>query len=610
MLTTSRNTVRPYISTNRFSVKKAFITAMAALLVLLCSAGCSTVERSNSVTSGAIGLSSQSKTSNEKLLDEQVFPKDKVVKVNITIDEASFQDMLDNAVDEQFKQASVEYNGMVFDNIAIRTKGNSSLRSIVNDQNSDRYSFKLSFDEYVNQTIGGITKINLNNNFSDSSSLREYLTYELAEQLGLPTPKYSFVQIYFNNELWGLYLAVEQIGNAYLERNFGNAYGALYKANGGNGSELSWLNTDNIDTYSGFDVKSKGTDHSKLLSMLEQLNTASDFEDSLNVTGALSYIALNIAASNMDSYQGNFKHNYYLYENKGQFTILPWDFNMSFGGFGRSNNLLIDEPTTGAVADRPLVSILLGNEQYKEQYHEILSSIINGYLASDTFDKRVDELAALIDSYVKDDPTAFFTYDQYVEGIDQLKSFNESQVTLIAAQLDGSAPSSGDGSGSGGGMGGGFGGSMGGGMNGGFGDGMGGRNGGNRPAGQMNVNPGANAENGQNRQFPPNPGANTGNDQMNENPGFPVDNNGMPAFDPANPPEGFEQFMNDRQNNGGGFNMEFPGGMGGMGGFPGRDGQQAAKNVNAEHELIIFGSAAALLIVSLLVVLFYYRRKV
>ncbi len=43
--------------------------------------------------------------------------------------------------------------------------------------------------------------------------------------------------------------------------------------------------------------------------------------------------------------------------------MLPWDFNMSFGGFsgfgGGSQSIAIDEPTTGNLEDRPLISSLL-----------------------------------------------------------------------------------------------------------------------------------------------------------------------------------------------------------------------------------------------------------
>ena len=47
----------------------------------------------------------------------------------------------------------------------------------------------------------------------------------------------------------------------------------------------------------------------------------------------LRYFAANTALVNLDHYQGDKKHNYYLYEENGVFSILPWDYNMSFGGY-------------------------------------------------------------------------------------------------------------------------------------------------------------------------------------------------------------------------------------------------------------------------------------
>lgn len=398
------------------------------------------------IDSGATGtFGTGTISADEQLLDERYFPQDKVVDVKITIDPDDFKDMLDNAAAEQFKQASVEYNGETFENVAIRTKGNLSLNSVVNMADSDRYSFKISFDEYVNQTLGGISKVNLNNNYSDNSYMQEFLSYELAEEMGLPTPKRSYVNVYVNGELWGFYLAVEQIGDAYLERHFGQAYGTLYKANGGSGSELTWLET--AEAYTGLDVKSDKHNDKALLAMLDELNNGSNYDGVLDTDNVLKYIALNAVIGNMDSYLSEKKHNYYLYELDGIFSVLPWDYNMAFGGFGGSG-ILIDEPTTGAVADRPLVSKLLAVDEYKERYHEIISEMLNGYMESVRFEARVAELRAMISEYVKADPTAFVTYEQYEQGVEKLLSFTETQTASIAKQLDGTEPSSGDGTGS------------------------------------------------------------------------------------------------------------------------------------------------------------------
>ncbi len=90
---------------------------------------------------------------------------------------------------------------------------------------------------------------------------------------------------------------------------------------------------------------------------------------------------------------------------------------MSFGGFsgfgGGSQSIAIDEPTTGNLEDRPLISSLLKNETYKTKYHKYLEEIVTKYLDSDYLENMTTKLHDMIASYVKEDPTAFYTYEEF-----------------------------------------------------------------------------------------------------------------------------------------------------------------------------------------------------
>ncbi|WP_419872290.1 CotH kinase family protein [Candidatus Pristimantibacillus sp. PTI5] len=555
-----------------------FLLGFCSILLVIGLTGCSFGGTSFNLSGASTNASENEQSADEQRLDETVFPKDKVVDVKITIDETEFQSMLDNASAEEFKEATVEYNGQKLENVGIRTKGNLSLNSVVRMTDSDRYSFKISFDEYVNQTLQGISKINLNNNYSDASYMREFLSYELAEQMGLPTPKYSYVNVYVNGELWGFYLAVEQIGDAYLKRNFGNAYGALYKANGGSGSELNWLET--IDAYTGLDLKSEKSNGDILLDMLDELNNGTNYESVLDVDEALKFIALNGVAGNFDSYLSEKKHNYYLYEDDGLFNVLPWDYNMSFGGFGGSG-VLIDEPTTGTVADRPLVDKLLKVEAYKEKYHEIIQSMLDSYLADESFQARIAEIKAMISSYVEADPSSFYTYEQYEQGITQVISFNKTQTSSVAQQLAGTIPSSGDGSGSGNsGLGGG---------------GMGGGFGGQRPNVLQNgAQPNAAGADAEAPAFAPG-----------------ADGQASPGGEGMAPGGGMMPMPDQQGGMQGGFGGQRPDGQGGMGGGFGGPGTQQtqAQAQGSPKEAAATGIALILLLLSCAIIVFYKRKR-
>lgn len=353
------------------------------------------------------------------------FQRDQIMEVDIQIDAADWEQMLASAAEEKFVTATVVINGDAYQSVRIRPKGNSSLRSVASST-SDRYSFKINFNDIIKtQTMAGLTQLNLNNGFSDPSYMREYLSYQIFEEMGVAVPAFSYAAVNVNGEYFGLYLAVESILEPYLERNFGDITGDLYKSTG---NTLKYNGSDPAD-YSGLEVKStyKNADWTRLIAMLDVLNNGGDIEEYLDIDAALKYIAVNAALVNFDSYLGNFGHNYYLYEQNGVYTILPWDMNMSFGGFGgSSSHLYIDEPVQGSVADRPLVARLLADEDYLQTYHGYLEQIADQYLSGSYLKTETDRLRQLIGEYVQTDPTAFYTYEQFEQGISGVTTDNSA----------------------------------------------------------------------------------------------------------------------------------------------------------------------------------------
>ncbi len=266
---------------------------------------------------------------------ETIFDKSRVTTVDITLSEKDLENILANPMKEEVVSADVVINGEKVENVGFRTKGNMTLRSVAQMDDSDRYSFKIDFDKYVDeQSLHGLKKINLNNNYTDPTQQREYLSYDLMEKMDVPTPANSYMYVTINGKEWGLYLGVEAIEETFLDRNFLYSKGDLYKPDGV-GSDLKWI-SDDIDEYKDLNLKTnkKTSDETAIINMLDAINNGGTIEEFLNVDEMLRYFATNTALVNLDSYQGQLKHNYYLYEENGVFSILPWDYNMSFAGFG------------------------------------------------------------------------------------------------------------------------------------------------------------------------------------------------------------------------------------------------------------------------------------
>ncbi|TCZ73542.1 hypothetical protein E0485_20760 [Paenibacillus albiflavus] len=266
--------------------------------------------------------------------EEQIFDQSRVTSVDITLDDKDLKSIFANPLDEAMVPADVTINGKKVQGVGLRVKGNMTLTSVAQMSDSDRYSFKIDFDYYQDDlNLYGLKKLNLNNNYTDPSQMREYLSYALMESMGVPTPANSYMYVTINGEEWGLYLGVEAIEEPFLAQHYVSGTGDLYKPDG-TGSDLKWI-SDDIKDYSGMNLKTnKGvSDQSAIIAMLDAINNGGDIEKVLDVDEILRYFAANTALVNLDSYQGNLKHNYYLYEENGVFSILPWDYNMSFGGF-------------------------------------------------------------------------------------------------------------------------------------------------------------------------------------------------------------------------------------------------------------------------------------
>ncbi|HBU83900.1 MAG TPA: hypothetical protein DEF35_20000 [Paenibacillus sp.] len=366
---------------------------------------------------------------------ESLFQTDNVIDVNVTIDDADWKSMLESPLDKDYKKVSVEVDGNKLDNVGFSTKGNLTLKSVASMEDSDRYSFRLKFDKYdKTQTLLGLDKMVLNNNYADPSYMREVLHYEALRSIGMDVPMTNYVNLYVNGELVGFYTGVEAVDDSYLERNYGEDYedGVLYDTD-----EKSYLQYSEGSDY-GTITEDLGTDENKtkLKNFIKTLNDMpegekGDIESVLDVDSALQYIAGNMVFGNYDSYNGDKGHNYMLYgDADGKFTVVPWDFNMSFNGYsgggGRgttgssttntnATNVSVDEPVLGiSMENVPMINNLLEVPEYKEKYLSYVNELTD-YLEG--IQDRITDLADIIRPYVEADPTKFYTTEQFESNI-------------------------------------------------------------------------------------------------------------------------------------------------------------------------------------------------
>ena len=212
---------------------------------------------------------------------------------------------------------------------------------------------------------------------------------------------------------------------------------------------------DDPDSYSNIFDNAKtdvtDADKTRLINALKNLSSGEDLENTVDVDAVIKYFVVHNFVLNFDSYTGSMIHNYYLYEDDGQLQMIPWDYNLAFGGFVSSEdattlvNYPIDSPVYGGDAsDRPMIAWIFENEEYTELYHQYFAEFIDTYFDSGYFSEMIDNVKEMISPYVETDPTKFCTYEEFETGIDTLKEFCLLRAQSISAQLDGTIGSTSD----------------------------------------------------------------------------------------------------------------------------------------------------------------------
>ena len=392
--------------------------------------------------------------------ETKLFDTQSIISVNIIMDEDDWNDMLENAISEEYYQCDVEINGKMFYQVAIRPKGNTSLSSIANDPTTDRYSFKLEFDHYVEgQTCFGLDKLILNNNYADATNMKEALIYDMYQYLGADASLYNYAKISVNGTYWGVYLALEAVEDSFQLRNYGTQKGALYKPEsmdmgggkggfsvGGNGANLNYSD-DDLDNYStiwdGEVTSTTESDHKRVVTALKNISEGTDLESYMDIDNLLRYMAVHVFSVNDDSLSGTMAHNYYLYESGGKLNLIPWDYNLCLGGMGSGNDAssVVNSAIDNAFSGTKFFDTLMENETYHNQYYEYLQQLVEEYINGGGFDAFYERVRSQIDELVESDPTAFYSYEDYQTAADMLYQVVKSRGESIQGQIDGTIPS-------------------------------------------------------------------------------------------------------------------------------------------------------------------------
>jgi spore coat protein CotH len=199
----------------------------------------------------------------------------------------------------------------------------------------------IRLDEFVDgQDHQGYEDLVVRSNGSETS-LNEAVALDLLDEAGLASQRAASTSFTVNDGEPALRLIIEHPDDdAWYEEAF-DSTGALYKAE--SSGDWSYRGDDPAAYEEVFDQEggSDITDLTPLIDFLQFVNQSDDetfaaeLPERLDVEAFATYLAMMGLIGNFDDIDGPGNNAYIWYDAEaGQFTVVPWDMNLAFGGTG------------------------------------------------------------------------------------------------------------------------------------------------------------------------------------------------------------------------------------------------------------------------------------
>jgi len=358
-----------------------------------------------------------------------------------------------NYATKTYLPATMLIDGMVYDSVGVRFRGNTSY----NTGTSQKKSFKIELDNWITtQDYDGYSTFKLNNAAQDPSMMREVFYTSMIKR-HCPTAQSSFVKLYLNGANWGLYSNIQQMNNDFWEEWYLSNNGISWRADkppgspGGGGPQwgdgtaaINYLGTD-TNTYKQYYTlkESNGiiTPWNYLVLLANKLNNTpiAALEDTLanylDVDRTLWYLASEIAWTDDDSYVYKGKMDYYLYYDEVTGRMTPHEYD--------GNSALEPTPaTTWGVfynaqnVNYPLLNKLLAAPTMRQRYLAHMRTIIAEQFDTAVTNARFNAFRALVDTVVQNDPKKMYSYTQYNNEIQILRNFVTTRKNYLNSNTE------------------------------------------------------------------------------------------------------------------------------------------------------------------------------
>lgn len=363
-----------------------------------------------------------------------------------------------NYASETLLPANLTYEGVTYDSVGVRFRGNTSYTGI---STSQKKSFAVEMDWKIStHHLLGYRNLKFNNAHQDATFMREVLYNRMANRY-MPIAKGNFIQLMINDQSWGIYPNVQHLDKVFLKEWFLSNDGARFRANhetgsgvgGGWGDGTAGMNYRGPDTNSYkayYSLKSSDVDYpwSKLVTACQQLSlaTAANRDTLLkyiDVDRALWFLAAENIFADDDSYVMKGKMDYMVYYEPESGRTFPFEYDGNSTFLSSAATSTSWTPFKNVTnANYPLLNKLLNIPEWRQRYLAHYRTILNDRFTPAYAHPLIDSINAQIASLVAADTKKLYTTAQYTSGVPALKTFitNRRNYLLGNAEVAQQAP--------------------------------------------------------------------------------------------------------------------------------------------------------------------------
>jgi spore coat protein CotH len=260
--------------------------------------------------------------------------------ISLRLDPAAFNAMVEAykaTGEKEWIESTVFIDGVEYRQVGVRLKGNSSLCEVILNPNPTAAPLLVKLNHFVQkQHHEGLQEFVVRSN-PNKTALNEAVALELLEQAGLAAQDAIATRFSVNDGNAVLRLVIESPDGEWMAEEFARS-GALYKAEAT--GDYSYRGEDPALYDEVFDQEagSANADLAPLIAFLKFINEADDaafrsgLPARLNVDGFATYLAMQELLQNFDDIDGPGNNAYWYYDTaSGQFSVVPWDYNLAFG---------------------------------------------------------------------------------------------------------------------------------------------------------------------------------------------------------------------------------------------------------------------------------------